>query len=248
MADVTVAALTYRDIRWIEWMLEGLNRAKNETTWRPLVVACDGEWNMVERYAGVEALVDVWHRNPNPHEYYINRVYRAWNRAVTEARTQWVVLLNSDMYVSDYWLDELVEYKRRVPKSLPTSLLVESGRIPSAMPEHVKNFGESPEVFDVLAWEDHAVIYRQRGLTEPGRLFMPVLVDREEFLDLGGYPHGNPVVDGKAISGDKALFDLYKEAGYEWVTCLGSVVYHTQMGEMGLPVAEKVVQKFGGES
>ena len=226
MAEVTVAALVYRDIRWIEWMLDGLRRAKTNIDYRVMVVSNDGT-------PEVEASPLVTHklRNPDPDEYYLARVYRAWNKAVMAAPTQWVVLMNSDMYVSDWWLDELMACKRAHPMSLPTSLLVESGKLESAMPEWVHDFGRTPDAFDREGFLDFAAKGRQRALMEPGRLFMPVLFDRQEFLDIGGYPEGNPVVDGKQISGDRALFDVYAQRGFRWMTCLGSIVYHAQEGE-----------------
>src|SRR2546422_6678018 len=35
-----------------------------------------------------------------------------------------------------------------ISKVIPTSLLIESGRVPSAMPEWVRDFGQSPDTFD----------------------------------------------------------------------------------------------------
>mgnify|MGYP001611062290 FL=1 len=178
--------------------------------------------------------VDVDHRNADPNEYYLNRVYKAWNRAVESAETDWVVMINSDMYVSDYWLDPLVQAKVKDQRTLPCSLLVESGRIPSAMPEYVRDFGTTAEGFNREDWQRHASFLRLRneGKCEPGRLFMPVLVDKQEFFDIGPYPPGNVTWDGSVISGDNVLFHKYFAAGYKWVTCLDSVVYHAQEGEM----------------
>jgi hypothetical protein len=56
---------------------------------------------------------------------------------------------------------------------------------------------------------------------------MPILVDRQEFLSLGGYPEGNPT----GTTGDKELIRRYVEAGYKHLTALGSVCYHVQTGE-----------------
>jgi GT2 family glycosyltransferase len=153
---------------------------------------------------------------------------------VAAAETDWVVMINSDMYVSDYWLDALVQTKLVNQKSLPCSLLVESGRIPSAMPEYVHNFGTSVDSFDREGWQRHAAALRERkaGKREPGRLFMPVLVDRQEFADVGGYPPGNIQTTTGTLSGDRDLFNRYAARGYEWVTCLDSIVFHTQEGEM----------------
>ena len=60
---------------------------------------------------------------------------------------------------------------------------------------------------------------------------MPILVDRQEFFDVGGYPECNP----PGTTGDKDLIRRYAEAGYKHVTALGSVIYHVQCGEQEWP-------------
>jgi len=220
---VTVAMLVYRDPAWLSFALEGLAWSKNETCYRTLVVGNDAERNVVET-----GRLDIDHRNENPNEHYLARVYRAWNRAVEESKTELVCLINSDMYVSDYWLDELVEVAENDPRTLPCSLLVESGRLESAMPEHVSNLGITHDSFDNQRWQDLARVKRARGRTEAGRLFMPVLFRRTDFLRLGGYPAGNPT----GTTGDKDLFARFAANGYRHLTALGSVVYHVQEGEM----------------
>jgi hypothetical protein len=226
-AEVTLVALVYRDMRWLRWCIDGNDSVSNLTPYRWLIVANDATDEVV---AGLQASDFDWvdHRNEDPQEHYIARVYEAWNRGVIEAPTQQVIMLNSDMVGADYWVDELMDVKRKSPDSLPASLLVESGRIPSAMPEYVRNFGLTPDSFDAKAFAAHAHTIRQPGKVEPGRLYMPVLVDRQEFVDVAMYPHGNP----PGTTGDKDLFLRYAEAGHCHLTALGSVVYHVQEGEM----------------
>ena len=215
--------LVYRDPAWLSFALEGLAWSKNETCYRTLVVGNDAERNVVET-----GRLDIDHRNENPNEHYLARVYRAWNRAVEESKTELVCLINSDMYVSDYWLDELVGVYLADNHTLPCSLLVESGRIPSAMPEHVSDLGRDCNGFDRERWGVLAGSKRQRGGSEPGRLFMPVLFERDTFIRLGGYPLGNP----PGTTGDKDLFARFAANGYRHLTALGSVCYHVQEGEM----------------
>lgn len=224
---VTLVALVYRDMRWLVWCMEGVRAARTETPYRWLVVANDAEPAVMSELQDADFnWID--HRNVNPEEYYINRVYRAWNRGVLEAPTQRVVMLNSDMWPHDYWLDELLAVKRDNPSAVPTSLLVESGRIPSGIPEYARNFGESPESFDRRAFGEYAESIRNAGATRPGGLYMPMLVDRREFIDAGMYPEGNP----PGTTGDKALIVRFRRMGLTHVTALGSVVYHVQEGEM----------------
>ncbi len=225
-AEVTLVTLVYKSMKWIDWVMEGADSSKNKTRYRWLVVANDATAEVRS-----DPRIDIEFENENPSEFYINRVYRAWNEGFLWAPTQLVVNMSNDMYGSDYWLDELVDLKRRDPKTIPCGMLVESGRIPSAMPELVKNFGLHPDEFRAKEFLSHAASIRKRGQYEPGRLFGPTLFDRQEWLDFGMYPEGNP----SGVPGDRFLYDKYRAAGYKWVTCMGSVVAHLQTGEQEWP-------------
>lgn len=220
---VTVAMLVYRDPSWLAFALEGLAWARNRTPYTTLVVGNDAEADVM-----ATGRVDVDHRNVDSLTR-IGKIYAAWNRAVSEASTELVCLINDDMAVSDYWLDELVDLYSKGPRVLPCGLLVESGRIPSAMPEYVKNFGLTTEDFDADGFRGHAESIRKRGECEPGRLYMPCLFERSAFLRLGGYPLGNPT----GTTGDKDLFARFSADGYLHMTALGSVTYHVQCGSAG---------------
>jgi len=225
-AEVTLVVLVYRSLKWLDWCMEGVDRSINDTRYRWLVVANDA----TDEVRNDPRITIDW-QNDDPSEFYINRVYRAWNEGVLNAPTSLVCMLNSDMYGSDYWLDSLIGQKERSTQTVPTSLLVESGRIPSAMPEFVKDFGQNPDDFDRDGFIHYAKSIKQFKATEPGRLFMPILVDRQEFMDVGGYPECNP----PGTTGDKDLIRRYKEAGFEHVTALGSAVYHAMLGEQNWP-------------
>ncbi len=183
--------------------MEGVDSSRNETRYRWLVVANDAT-----KEVSSDHRITVDWQNENSNEHYIARVYRAWNEGVLNAATQWVILLNNDMAFSDWAIDELIEQKRLNRKSLPCSLLVENGRIPSGMPDFVKDFGTTPETFRMDDFRRHADGIRVRGQVTSGKLYQPVLLDRQEFFDLAGYPDGN--VGG--ISGDKILFQKYVDA------------------------------------
>lgn len=233
-AEVTLVVLVYRSLRWLDFVMDGVESSTQKTRYRWCVVANDAECEVRE-----DPRITVDFENEDPSEFYINRVYRAWNEGVMNALTPLVVMLNSDMWGADGWLDELMEVKHSDPKTVPTSLLVESGRLPSGMPEYVKNFGQNPDDFKVKEFAEHAEHLKRAARPnplcvsskEPGRLFMPILVDRQEFFDVGMYPEGNP----PGTTGDKDLIRRYAEAGYQHLTAMGSVVYHVQLGEQEWP-------------
>jgi GT2 family glycosyltransferase len=89
------------------------------------------------------------------------------------------------------------------------------------------DFGRDPDTFPWDAWNRFAADNRENR-QEPGGLYMPCVLHRETFLDVGGYPHGN--VNG--ISGDVDLFARMEARGFKHVTCFDSLVYHMQEGEM----------------
>ena len=229
-AEVTLVTLVYRSLRWLDFVMQGVVASKQDADYRWLVVANDSTYDVSK-----DPRIGLDFRNDDPLEFYINRVYRAWNAGVLESPTQKVIMLNSDMFGADYWIDALLaeKHERQV---VPTSLLVESGRLPSGMPEYVVDFGQNPDAFQretFLAYAE-AVSPRLNRLhagREPGRLFMPILVDRQEFIDVGMYPEGNP----PGTTGDKDLIRRYTEAGFQHVTVKGSVVYHAVMGEQNWP-------------
>lgn len=225
-AEVTLVVLVYRSLEWLEWCMRGVDSSKNATKYRWLVVANDATDEVAS-----DPRISVDFRNDNPGEWYIPRVYRAWNEGVLNAPTPWVVMLNTDMYASDGWLDALMKTKRNLPRTVPTSLLVESGRLESAMPEYVKDFGHNPRDFNKKAFDAHAETVKKPDKLDFGRLYMPILVDRQEFFDVGAYPEGNP----PGTTGDKDLIHRYNKAGYEHMTVMDSVVYHCQLGEQEWP-------------
>ena len=229
MTEVTIAALVYKDWRYIEWLHSSLRAMAGKVPWRLVVTACNPQSDEIADKA------DHVYCEDGPFDHYLDPVYRAWNDAVLTAPTQWVVLANSDMYFADWALDYLVAAKKADPKCLPCSLLVESGRIPSGMPEYVRDFGTKPETFKADEFKAYAKEIEKPGETEPGRLYMPVLFDRCEFLDVGGYEPNRDVAGGTDgpihTSGDKLTFARFAEAGFNHVTALGSVCAHLQEGE-----------------
>ena len=225
-AEVTLVVLVYRSLRWLDWMMQSVEDSKGKTRYRWLVVSNDATEEV-----NADPRIGLRWVNEDPQEFYINRVYRSWNAGVIEAPTPWVVMLNSDMAASDWWLDELLAVKHADRRTVPTSNLIESGRLPSGIPEHVENHGMNPDEFRRQEFVRHADNIRAPNTTIPGRLYMPILIDRQEFMDVGMYPEGNP----PGTTGDKDLIRRYAEAGYQHVTAMGSVVYHVQTGEQLWP-------------
>jgi hypothetical protein len=216
--EVTILALIYKSPLYLDFVLEGIYAPKNDTPFKMMIVACDPEPQIES-----DPRVTYIYRNANPNGTAGHRTYHAWNYGASLCDTPYIIMVGSDMYGYDHWIDELVLAIKEDSFNLPTSLLIENGRIRSAFPEYVRDFGTPTRGFDREGFRARAAEIQKPGHYSRGRLNQPVLFLTEDFMALGGFP----TVDG----GDVDLFKRMVFAGYQWKTCEGSVVYHTMRGE-----------------
>jgi hypothetical protein len=174
-------------------------------------------------------------------EHYINGVYRAWNFGVSKAAGDLVILINSDMAFAEDWVENLLEFLD--DKTCIVSRLIEQGKLKTGKYGIEKNFGDHPGNFKNDEFDNYA-----RGLfsreIKPGGLFMPLMIRKEHFLKVDGYPAGNIVPNSdiwnpkiaspkeSCISGDVVLMQKLKEIGVDHKTSFSSIAYHFQEGEM----------------
>ena len=230
---VEVIAMVYKSVDYLNFIAEQL-ASMSEIGVR--IVANDPTAKVQERlsHAGVPFTI---YNDPHPAQYYINRVYRCWNHCVVSSKAEKVCLVNSDMYFSDGWLEPLT--KACDEGFLPTSRLVESGKMRSGTHGLSKNFGRHPREFRKEAWLKYAESIKQ-GVMEDGGLKMPVVFKRDEFISAGMYPEGNVYKDGigtlngpVVCPGDRWFFQKFcDKTGRQHKTCFNSIVYHIQEGEI----------------
>jgi hypothetical protein len=177
-------------------------------------------------------------RNQDPNEYYINRVYKAWNKAGSTSSAEYICFVNSDMAFSPNWLKNLI--KHLTPNRILTSRLVESGKMPSGTHGISKYFGNTPQSYDERAFLEFAEQI-SNDATSPSGLYMPLLIQKDLFTKSGGYPPGNIYTDGIGTcngpvvkSGDAYYFEdnLKINFGTSHCTVFDSIVYHFQEGEL----------------
>ena len=183
--------------------------------------------------------------NPDPDEFYLNRVYGAYNYAVESSTYDNVVLVNSDDRFSRGWLDNLLKHHDGV--NIPCSRLIESGKMASGM--HGVNLGEQhfgrhPNEFDERGWEAW-VSNNRLDHTARGGLYMPCLVEKKRFIEAGMFPRGNVFLENGLLTaghpndrpvfkaGDDYFFHDVLEIEYDMkhVTVFDSLVYHIIEGE-----------------
>jgi hypothetical protein len=174
-------------------------------------------------------------------EWYINNVYRAWNNAGNSAKGKYIVFINSDMAFSPGWLDVL---KNKITENTCiNSRLVERGILRSGLYGIERNFGDVPENYNDTDFVNYSKLIKEDKLM-PSGLYMPLLIKKEHFIKINGYPEGN-IVPGtdifnplyaargeRCISGDRVFIDKLKTIGVEHYTAFDSIIYHFQEGEM----------------
>jgi len=254
--SISIAALIYRSAEFATWCYEGVKAAT------PEIAAGEALFYFVANDAD-DALLDflcmrkipfVTHDNEHRPDNelfrrgyakpeYISRVYRGWNRAIQEAPTPWVVLLNSDHIPAPGWLGPLkaAAGHHDGPARIACAQQIERwhplhGRFIGSV---IGDYGAHPSTFQRARFLTHAAELRadpyRAGKTAPGGAYMPCMFRKQDALDAGLYPEGNlagSTFDEVKEYGDQAFFRKLKEKGIEHVTALDSIVYHAQEGEM----------------
>ena len=246
--NVEVVTLVYKSLDYLEFIVKQLKSDLcTADGWNVgvRVVANDATQEVLDRLATLDIPYSVFN-NTDPDEFYLNRVYGAYNYAVESSEYDNVVLVNSDDRFSKGWLSNLL--KHHDGTNIPCSRLIESGKMASGM--HGVNlgsnhFGRPPTQFDDVGWEAWAV---QNSIDQVGHggLYMPCLVEKQRFIEAGMFPRGNVFLeeDGTIVAGypndrpvfkagDDFFFHDVLEAKYEMkhITPFDSLVYHIIEGE-----------------
>jgi hypothetical protein len=246
---VTLISLIYCSVEWLEFeYAELLKVAKyfSEGSVEILFVANNPTPDVLSYLE--ENLIPhvVAETQQSPDEWFINYVYRGYNEGVKVAQGEYVFLTNSDMAYAPGCLQSLL--REAAPDRLLTSRLVELGRLQTGQYGIEKDFGSLPSRFRRRQFESYSAEIRDPQQAEGG-LFMPLLVSRETFLELGGYPEGNLSLDSlssyldtgvvatyalpgeECVPGDTAFFQRAKLSGVKHHTLFDSISYHFQAGE-----------------
>lgn len=231
---IALIGMIYKSTEYLDFMKYMIFKYCQSTvhTVNPLIIANDPHESVTKSLPGT-GIPYLIYKDLSPDDYYLNRVYRAWNFGGANADGDVIIFINSDFGYSYGWIDKLMSHYHS--NQLPCSRLVESGKLISGQWGISKNFGKNPRDFinNEIEFNNFAKEITVNGGAEFGGLYMPCAISKKTFLDAGGYPEGNiKNSDGSIISGDKYFFDLlYKNYGLKQVTAMDSIVYHIQEGE-----------------
>lgn len=237
----TIACLIYKSTEWLDFVYKQILKFTNLQETEFYFVTNDADPHVIE-YLQNNHIPHFVHENSREqrNEWYINNVYRAYNYAVSVAKGDFVVLINSDMCFTDGWFDALLAaYDGH---NLISSRLVESGKLKTGLHGIEKNFGLDIKSYKEVDFLNFAGSISKKQVLEGG-LYMPLFFRKEHFLQVGGYPEGNlkasadifsnnvALQNEEYISGDAILMSRLETIGVKHRTAMNSIVYHFQCGE-----------------
>lgn len=237
----SIVCLIYRSVKWLKFVHEQILRYTNMDDIEFFFVANDATDEVLTYLRDNKISHYVFNNTPEQRaEWYVNNVYRAYNYAASKARGDFLVFINSDMAFTPEWLENL--WKWYNGSNCIASRLVESGKLPSGLYGIENNLGLSVDSYQEPEFQQYAVSIAESRL-ENGGLFMPLLIRKQHFEMVGGYPEGqvhvdsdiyNPVIakwGESCISGDTVLMQKLRHHGIVHQTAFDSIVYHFQWGE-----------------
>tara|TARA_R110000868_G_scaffold387460_7_gene656058 strand:- start:4450 stop:5178 length:729 start_codon:yes stop_codon:yes gene_type:complete len=236
--NVEIISLIFKSIDYLELIYNELKSNKCKVNGWDVslrIVANDATQEILDKLKTLDIPYTIYN-DPKPNDYYLNRVYRCWNFAGETSEYDNICFVNSDMVFSNGWLENLLKHHDGI--NIPTSRLVESGKMGSGTYGLSINCGKHPNNIDFELWEKVNTTIREDKIYSGG-LYMPCILEKTRFLESGKYPEGNIYPDGIGTlngwvvqSGDDWYFrKLESNYGMKHVTVFDSLVYHIQEGE-----------------
>lgn len=235
--EIEIVTLIYKSLDYLDLIYNELKKTKSNTYDVHIrIVANDPTVDIINKLKTLDIPYNIYN-DKNPNDYYLNRVYRCWNFCATTSKYENICFVNSDMIFSKNWLDNLLKHHDGI--NIPTSRLVESGKMVSGTHGISYNIGRHPNQINYNLWENFVNNNSVDKIEEKG-LFMPCIFNTKFFIESGMFPEGNIYKDGIGTlhpdgviqSGDDWFFrKLETIYGMKHITVFDSLVYHIQEGE-----------------
>ena len=237
--SVEVISLIFKSLDYLDLIVKELKSDKCKVDGWDVsirIVANDATPEVIEKLKLSDISYTIYN-DPKPNDYYLNRVYRCWNHAGETSEADNICFVNSDMVFSDGWLSNLLKHHDGI--NIPTSRLIESGKMRSGTHGVSHNCGRGPKTIDYNLW-NNVVNHLKKDEIHHNGLYMPCVLTKSRFIESGLYPEGNIYRDGIGTlhpsgviqSGDDWYFrKLESEYGMKHITVFDSLVYHIQEGE-----------------
>lgn len=151
--------------------------------------------------------------------------YGSWNKGARLAAREILCFLTDDQYLAPGWDKEIMEYTRK--RRILSSQLIEPGVLFPSFGTIVKDFGDSAGNFKKKKFLSFVEASIKKGLID-GVFFIPLVLYKKEFLELGGFPVSGEFGSKDTVANDVAFIRSAIKLGFEFKTSLGSFSYHFQ--------------------
>jgi len=165
-------------------------------------------------------------------------VYGMFNYGVKIAETDYVLLVNDDMYFPSDW-DSKLPLKRN---TVVTFLVVEPGYVPVNGKNITHNFGFTWESFQLEEFEKFGCDFREKGQILNGETgwYMPVVFPWKLFVDAGQYP----VEPRFPFPNDIKFFDKLKSTiGVDFLQIMSPVYHFQRLSQRQQSLRQKIWQQ-----
>jgi len=151
--------------------------------------------------------------------------YGSWNKGAQKARYGWLCFVTDDQYFAASWDEALWAHKDK--NFLLSAQLVEPGIIPVWKTNIKKNFGYNPTEFQEKEFASFVEKNKKNKVVDGG-FFIPLVVEKKQFIKLGGWPTRGEFGTRDAPANDIAFVEKAEKQGLKHKHCLDSFSYHFQ--------------------
>jgi GT2 family glycosyltransferase len=152
-------------------------------------------------------------------------IYGVVNRMAEKAVSEWIIPMNTDVFVSPGWIQPL--YDARSFDTIVSPVMVECGAIPVSDRNLERDFGRTPDAFhraEFDYWVRMGGEWKPDWRADAEAWYWPSLIPRRAFLALGGF---NTALGGFPDPLDKDFHERWARAGCGFRR-VRSFVYHLQ--------------------
>lgn len=240
--NVEIICPIFKSVKFLKMIYNELLRAKKNSNsdWdiSIKILALDANLEILN-YLKKNKIPHLIYKSFNPNQFYIKRVYKGYNFAAFNSKFDNLIFVNSDMIFSPNWLDNLIKHHDGI--NIPTSLLVESGHFNTRNYNYLKKLHDSNNNVDFNEFNKICNKISMDKIQNSGT-YMPVIFEKNRFIESGGYPNGNVKNSSGKISnkkgkvyksGDQYFFEniLRDKFKMNHITIFDSISYHFQEGE-----------------
>lgn len=170
--------------------------------------------------------------------------YRGWNKGARMARKDILCFITDDQYFAPEWDSNILKYF--APDRVFTSQLVESGIIPVWKDNFEYNCGIDAKHFNERKFLNFFETHKQ-DRCQRGGFFVPLIIARSLFFDLGGFPEGGVFGTPSVIPNDILFIQNAEKKGFLLYRAMNSFSYHfqgTSWRNTSLLLVKKFLRKF----